>query len=98
MSTTYQETVNQAAERLELAKAALSRDLAQAADAAGWGHFLRDRFDVVELVKCISERLGDTLFVAELHAAADKVRDLQPKVGRPPKVRQAGQKDEEPQA
>jgi hypothetical protein len=94
MSETYLETVSQAAERLEMAKAALSRDLAQAAGVAGWGTFLRDKYDVAELVKRISEQLGDNLFLAELHAAADKVRDIQPKVGRPPKVRQAGQKDE----
>lgn len=97
MSQTYLETVSQAAERLELAKAALSRDLAQAADLAGWGAFLRDKYDVAELVKRIGEHLGDNLFLAELHAAADKVRDVQPKVGRPPKVRQAGQKDDEAQ-
>ena len=96
MSQTYLETVSQAAERLEMAKAALPRDLAQAADAAAWGGFLRDRYDVWELVKRIGERLSDDLFLAELHAAADKVRDLQPKVGRPPKVKQAGQKDDEP--
>jgi len=78
-----------------MAKAALSRDLAQAADVAGWGAFLRDKYDVAELVKRIGEHLGDRLFIAELHAAADKVRELQPKVGRPPKVRQAGQKDDE---
>jgi len=46
MSQTYLETVSQAAERLEMAKAALSRDLAQAADVAGWGAFLRDKYDV----------------------------------------------------
>jgi hypothetical protein len=98
MSLTYSETVSQAAERLETAKAALPRDLAQAADAAGWGAFLRDKYDVLELVSRIGERLSDNLFLAELHAAADKVRNLQPKVGRPPKVRQAGQKDDEPLA
>lgn len=38
MSLTYSETVSQAAERLEVA--------AQAADAAGWGAFLRDKYDV----------------------------------------------------
>lgn len=86
MSQTYSETVSQAAERLEIAKAALPRDLAQAAEGAGWGAFLRDRYDVLELVNRIGERLSDNVFLAELHAAADKVRNLQPKVGRPPKV------------
>jgi hypothetical protein len=98
MSQSYLETVSQAAERLEIAKAALPRDLAQAADAAGWGAFLRDRYDVLELVNRIGERLSDNLFLAELHAAADKVRDIQPKVGRPPKIKQIGQKSDEPRA
>lgn len=93
--TTYLESVSQAAERLEAAKAALPRDLAQAADAAGWGQFLRDRYDVLELVQRISEHLGDNSFLAELHAAADRVRNLQPKVGRHAKVRLASQKDDE---
>lgn len=97
MSQTYLETASQAAERLEMARAALSRDLAQAADVAGWGTFLRDKYDVAELAKRIGEQLGDKLFLAELHAAVDEVRELQPKVGRPSKARQAGQKEHEAQ-
>ena len=39
MSLTYSETVSQAAERLETAKAALPRDLAQAATPRGGARF-----------------------------------------------------------
>ena len=79
MSQTYLSAVGQAADPLETAKAALPRDLAQAADAAGWGRFMRDRYSVLELVKRIGEHLSDSLFLAELHAAADKSEFFNPK-------------------
>ena len=67
---------------------------AQAADAAGWGAFLRDRYDVAELVKRIGEQLSQNAFLDDLYAAADKVRELQPKVGRPSnKIRQVAKDD-----
>jgi hypothetical protein len=72
-------------EQLEIARAALPRDVAQAVKTAGWASYLRDKYDVMTLVKYISEKLSDSVFRDELHAAADKVRRQQPRVGRPSK-------------
>jgi hypothetical protein len=86
MSQSYLDTVNQAQEQLGMARTALPRDVAQAVDSAGWGKHLRDKFDVFELVKRISEQLNDSEFLQELHAAADQTRHETRRVGRPKKV------------
>jgi hypothetical protein len=92
MSQSYLDTVNQAQEQLETARTALPRDVAQAVDSAGWGKHLRDKFDVFELVKRISEQLNDSEFLHELHAAADQTRQETRRVGRPKKVAESRSK------
>jgi hypothetical protein len=87
MSQSYLDSVNQAQEQLEMARTALPRDVAQAVDSAGWGKHLRDKFDVFELVKRISEQLDDNEFLQELRAAADQTRQETRRVGRPKKVK-----------
>ena len=85
LSHSYLEQVNQAAQQLDMARTALPRDFAQAIESSVWSKFLRDRYDVAALVKQIGGMLEDRHFLDELHAAADKAREQQPRVGRPPK-------------
>ena len=70
----YEAQVLAAKEQLEMARGALSRDVAQAVGAADWVQILRDRFDVQVLVAQIGETAKQADFVAKLHATADKVR------------------------
>ena len=90
MPHNYFEFVKQAEQQLEAARAAMPRDFVQAIEAAGWASYLRDKYDVAQLVKHVTEMFRDGDFLSQLHATADKVREQQPRVGRPPKPLQAG--------
>jgi hypothetical protein len=81
----YEAQVAAAKEQLEVARGALSHDIAQAVGTADWVQVLRDRYDVQVLVAQIGETAKQPDFVAKLHAAADKVRQQQRQRGRPAK-------------
>jgi hypothetical protein len=81
----YEAQVAAAKEQLEMARGALSRDVAQAVGTADWVQILRDRYDVQVLVAQIGETAKQADFVAKLHTAADKVRQQQRQRGRPAK-------------
>lgn len=85
---TYNEQVEQLAAAMKRARAALATDLAEAAGRKDWGAKLRDKADVEALVAVIDERLQDAVFVAQVHAAADKARDVVRGPGRPPKAKE----------
>lgn len=82
---TYNEQLEQLAAQLKRARAALASDLAEAVGRKDWGAKLRDKADVEALVATIDERLQDASFVSQVHAAADKARQLVRGPGRPPK-------------
>lgn len=77
--------VTAAKEQLDMARGALSRDVAQAVGTADWVQILRDRYDVQVLVAQIGETAKQPDFVAKLHTAADKVQQQQRQRGRPAK-------------
>lgn len=81
----YAASVEAAKASLEAARAALSRDVAQAVTSANWSDFLRDKYDVEALIQQISEAAQSKDWVSSLHASADKTRAQQPQRGRPSK-------------
>jgi hypothetical protein len=81
----YEASIDAARPQLEAARAALSRDVAQAVAGADWAPLLREKYDVQALMEHIGDIVRQREFVGKLHAAADKARRHQPARGRPPK-------------